>query len=161
MFACALFLLVGTVSDAGPSADEVFLGNLEGKWDMVGTVRGKPVRYTAEGQRLLQGAFLRIHMIDANVPPQYEANVYVGFDPEQHDYVVHWLDKFGAAGARVVATGQRQGERLIVHFPYTQGAFRNTWTHLPEADAWTLVIEAQKPDGHWSMFAEYRLTRRR
>ena len=62
--------------------------------------------------------------------------------------------------ARVVATGHRQGERLVVQFPYAQCPFRNTWTHLPDAEAWTLVIEAQETDGHWSTFADYRLTRR-
>jgi hypothetical protein len=28
-------------------------------------------------------------------------------------YVAHWLDRFGAAGARVVARGGRRGQQLV------------------------------------------------
>jgi hypothetical protein len=158
LFACLLFLLSETV--AGEVVDDdAFLGGLQGKWDMAGTVLGKPARYAAEGERVLQRAFVRVHMIDKSVPPKYEADLYIGFDPKAHDYVAHWLDKFGAAGARVVATGQRHGDQIVLQFPYAQAAFRNTWTRQAQGDAWTLLIEAQEPDGHWSTFADYRLTR--
>lgn len=128
---------------------------------MVGTVRGKPVRYTADGDRVLQGGFMRLHLVDAAIPPKYEADIYLGFDARRNDYVVHWLDRFGAAGARVVGAGSRDGERLLIRFPYEDGAFRNTWSREVGADSWTLLIEAQQPDGAWSTFANYRLTRER
>ncbi len=46
-------------------------------------------------------------MIDASSPPQYEADVFIGFDTKAKDYIAHWLDNFGAPGARVVARGER------------------------------------------------------
>jgi hypothetical protein len=139
---------------------DAFLNRLLGKWEMIGTVMGKSVRYAANGERVLQDGFIRIHMTDVASPSQYEADLYLGFDPHEHDYVAHWLDKFGAAGARVVATGHRDGNRLILQFPYARGAFRNTWTLL-DHERCRLLIEAQEQDGSWSTFADYRLTRSR
>jgi hypothetical protein len=126
---------------------------------MTGMLGGKPVHYHASGERILQNGFLRLHMIDAEPTPQYEADVFLGFDAQRHDFVAHWLDRFGAAGARVVASGRRDGPRLVVIFPYASGAFRDTFTFMPEAGAWSLLLEAQKPDGTWSTFATYSLTR--
>jgi len=141
------------------SADEAFLDHLQGEWWLEGTVRGKAVRYRAHGERVLQGGFLRLQMIDAAAQPQYQANVYIGFDAKAHDYVAHWLDRFGAAGARVVATGHRDGERLVLMFPYAEGAFRDTFTFEPKSGTWTLLLESQEASGSWSKFATYTFVR--
>ena len=126
---------------------------------MSGTLDGKPVRYRADGQRVLQGGFIELHMIDAASPPRYEADVYIGFDPKAHDYVAHWLDRFGAAGARVVAQGKRVGEQLLLTFPYADGPFRDTFTWQPSTKSWTLLLESQAADASWPTFASYTLTR--
>jgi len=100
-------------------------------------------------------------MVDAGHPPQYQADVFISHDAKAGDYIAHWLDQFGAAGARVVAAGRRDGERLVLIFPYSDGAFRDTLQRDPQADSWTLLIESQGKDGAWSTFASYELTRRR
>jgi len=127
---------------------------------MSGTLGGEPVRYLAEARRVLQGGFVKLHMIDAQQPPQYEADVYLGFDSKANDFIVHWLDRFGAAGARVVARGERNGHRLVVIFPYADGAFRDTFTWQPATRSWLLLLESQSDDGTWSTFANYTMTRR-
>jgi hypothetical protein len=140
-------------------AEEVLLDALQGRWNMTGTVMGMPVRYHAEGARVLQGGFLRLHMIDASSPPQYEASVYLGYDPKAGDYIAHWLDNFGAAGARVVGTGSRQGsDRIVILYPYADGTFRNTFTWTAATRSWTLLIESQQANGRWTTFASYTLT---
>ena len=126
---------------------------------MAGTTLGKPVRYHAQGERVLQGGFLRLHMVDAATPPKYEADVFIGFDAKAGDYVAHWLDRFGAAGARVVATGKRDGKQLVIYFPYAEGKFRDTFIFEPESDTWSLLIESQEANGSWSTFANYKLAR--
>jgi hypothetical protein len=146
-------------ADTARSPDEAYLDALQGKWIMEGTVRGKPVRYSADGQRVLQGGFLKLHLFDAASTPPYEADVYIGFDAKAHDYISHWLDRFGAAGARVVANGERHGQRLILNFPYAEGAFRDTFTWQPAPGSWTLLLESKESDGTWSTFASYTLTR--
>jgi hypothetical protein len=144
-----------------PSPDEAYLNALQGPWTMDGVLRGDPVSYVASGERFLDGGWLKLHMIDAQTPPQYEAEVFLGYDSKAGDYVVHWLDRFGAAGARVVGTGRREGERLSVIFPYAEGAFRDTFVRVPENNSWTLLIESQETSGAWSTFASYTLVRPR
>ena len=126
---------------------------------MAGTLGGKSVRYFADGQRVLQGGFMKLHMIDAGSRPQYEADVLIGFDAKANDYIAHWLDRFGAHGARVVARGERQGQRLVLIFPYADGAFRDTFTWQPESRSWSLLLESQGGNGTWSTFASYSLIR--
>ena len=147
-------------SGSAPSTDAQYLDALAGRWEMSGTLGGKVVHYNAQGDWVLQHAFLRLHMEDANTPPQYEADVYLGYDAKADDYVVHWLDRFGAAGARVVADGKRKGDRLIVIFPYAEGAFRDTFTLHKEERTWDLLLESQETDGSWTTFAQYVLSRR-
>lgn len=143
---------------AADSPDDAFLNALQGKWSMVGMIGSKPVRYSADGQRVLQGGFVRLHMIDTGSPPQYEADVFIGFDPQAHEYIVHWLDRFGAAGARVVAHGSRTGNQLVMIFPYEEGPFRDTLTWRPATESWSLLLESGGPSGTWSTFASYTLT---
>jgi hypothetical protein len=154
------WVLSTSAAEAGSSADDNYLDALRGSWDMVGSVGNKPVHYNAEGQRVLQGGFLRLHMVDAGSPPKYEADVFIGFDPRANDYVAHWLDRFGAAGARVVASGVREGQRLVITFPYAESAFRDTFVWLPTTQSWSLLLESQAANGTWSTFANYSLTRR-
>jgi hypothetical protein len=164
---CVATLVVGTgvhqaalAADA-PSPDNAYLDGLRGDWDMTGTLLGKAVKYHARGERVLQGGFLRLHLTDLGAAPAYEAELFLGFDAHAGDYIVHWLDRFGAAGARVVATGKRTGETLVVQFPYAEGAFRNTYKFDPKSNGWSLVIESQTAGGAWSNFATYTLVHSR
>jgi hypothetical protein len=99
-------------------------------------------------------------MSDANSSPQYEADVFIGYDHKANDFIAHWLDGLGAAGARVVARGVREGQRLVVTFLYAEGAFRDTFTWRPTTQSWSLLLGSQSADGTWSTFASYTLTRR-
>jgi hypothetical protein len=148
-------------ADLKKTASDQYLDRLQGTWTMDGTLRGKPVHYVADGQRVLQGGFLKLHMFDKGAKPSYEADVFIGFDSKVNDYIVHWLDRFGAAGARVVARGERQDQKLTVIFPYAEGAFRDTFTWQPESKSWAVLLESQDEHGAWSNFANYTLVRRR
>ena len=162
--AVGIGLLVVAGGRAAPAAEpatdsnNTFLDALQGAWVMEGTLGGKPVRYRAEGQRVLQGGFLRLHMTDADSPPKYEAELYIGYDAGAEDYIAHWLDRFGAAGARVVATGKRRDDELVLVFPYSEGAFRDTFTWHPDPHSWSLLLESERADGTWATFANYTLT---
>jgi hypothetical protein len=168
IWAVALVLIVSIQSSAraenaraenAETADNAYLNALNGEWTMTGTLLGKPVRYDAHAERVLQGGFLRLHMIDIGAEPRYEADVFIGYDALAKDYIAHWLDRFGAAGARVVAIGTRRGKRLVLHFPYSDGAFRDTFTFDARSATWTLLIESQAKDKTWSEFASYTLAR--
>jgi len=162
-----VFFLSTAIAAAAPPAqrpakspDDILLDALQGDWNMTGTLGGKALHYRAEGRRVLQGGFMRLHMLDVQTPPQYEADVFLGFDTKAGDFIAHWLDRFGAAGARVVDHGERRGQTLVIVFPYTEGAFRDTFTWEPAARSWSLLLESQSADGTWTTFATYTLTPR-
>jgi len=161
---CALLLTVALSVAAQPSppaapVKDAFLGRLAGNWDMKGTLGGKPVHYRAVGRWLLNNSWLCLTMMDVARPPAYAASVYFGFDAKADDYIAHWLDQFGAAGARVVGTGRLEGDKLVLLFPYAEGAFRDTLSLAADGKSGTLLIESQSRDARWSTFASYTLTR--
>ncbi len=160
----AVLLAALVIPNAAPAAPpaappDTFLAQLAGDWDLSGTVRGKPVHYHGTGRWVLRGAWLQLSLRELGTPPGYEANVYIGYDARAHDYIAHWLDQFGAAGARVVATGQRDGQTLVLQFPYTEGAFRDTFKLAGDGASGSLLLESQEKDGAWSTFASYQLQR--
>lgn len=160
----AFLLLGGSVLAAQPPSrppHDPFLSQLAGHWTLTGSVRGQPVRYRGDATWVLNDGWLRLSLVDRARPPGYRADVFLGFDAKAGDYVAHWLDQFGAAGARVVATGRRNGQTLVLLFPYEDAPFRDTLTLAADGASGSLLLEAQKPDGSWSTFASYTLTRSR
>jgi hypothetical protein len=137
--------------------DDSYLAGLVGNWDMTGTLGKTPVHYRAVGTFVLENGWLEFRMKDVGNPSQYEAWVFIGHDAKAADYILHWIDQFGAGGARVVGTGERNGTKLTATFPYAEGAFRNTWELHQDRREWTLLIEAQQPDKSWHTFAQYTI----
>ena len=148
-----------TISNNRPSATAL-LDHLQGPWTMRGTVRNKPVKYAADGAWILQNQFFSLHMLDASIPPKYEADLFIGIDTSKRQYVAHWLDSFGGAGARVVATGPLSTEKIEIIFPYPEGRFRNLFTYDSGNNEWKLVIESEQSGDHWSPFADYTFTKK-
>ncbi len=140
-------------------ARDPFLAQLAGRWQLRGTVLGKPVRYHGSAVWILNDGWLRLGLVDRAKPPAYQADVYLGFDAKAGDYIAHWLDQFGASGARVVATGYRDGRTLVLIFPYDGAPFRDTLTLSEDGESGQLLLESQNPDGAWSTFATYVMTR--
>jgi hypothetical protein len=148
-------------AESSPPTRDPFLAQLAGHWVLTGTVLGKPVRYSGDGRWVLNDGWLRLALVDRAQPPAYQADVYLGFDGKTDEYIAHWLDRFGAGGARVVATGHRDGQTLVLFFPYDGSPFRDTLTLAHDGVTGSLLLESQKPDGTWATFASYTLTRRR
>ena len=55
--------------------------------------------------------------------------------------------------------GRREGQKLVLLFPYAEGAFRDTLVVAADGNFATLLLESQEKDGSWSTFASYRMTR--
>ena len=162
----ALILIIAEIAaesvraEARGDPDTGFLDAMAGDWIVTGTTLGKPIKYTLHGQRVLAGGFVRLDLVDTNNPLTYQADVYLSYDRKKNDYIMHWLDQFGAAGARAVGEGRREGESLVIDIPYADGAFRDTFTYDPNAKRWRWRLEAQDKNGKWSTFANYNLSRR-
>ncbi len=134
------------------------LAALDGRWRMVGDVRGKPVQYDLEAHPTLQGSFTELHMNDVQVPSKYEARVFIGVDGDGQ-VIAHWLDSFGARASVPHGTGTVTGDTLVFTIPYPRGQFRDTLAYQRDAGTWTLTIEAARPDGTWQHFARYDIRR--
>ena len=143
----------------GQSTPRDLLNHLEGPWTMTGTVLKKPVKYLAEGVWVLQGQFFLLHMKDVAVPPAYEANLFMGIDTSKKQFVAHWLDSFGGAGARVVGVGPLSPDTIRIIYPYAERNFRNTFAYDPAKETWTLLIESEQSTGLWSVFAQYTIVK--
>ena len=162
---CAALLLrlaAAAAADA-PSAPgrDAFLDQLAGDWALTGHVHDQPVRYRGRAEWVLEDGWLRFALVDAAVPPGYAAHVYLAFDPKAGDYVAHWLDRFGAPGARVVGLGHRVEQTLVLTFPYAEASFRDTLTIAAGGASGSLLLESRNAAGEWSTFAAYTMKRRR
>jgi uncharacterized protein DUF1579 len=143
------------------SADQrpAILRQLDGAWTMTGDVRGKPVTYRMVAAPALQGTFTELRMEDVQVPAQYEARVFVGYDAASKTVIAHWMDSFGAKYSIPHGSGDIAGNVVAFTIPYASGPFRNTWRFDPATSSWQFALEAAQPDGSWKHFARYAVTR--
>ncbi len=146
---------------ASTAAMDSLLGHLVGTWRMTGTVRGRPVEYRLDARRVLRGQFVELHMVDVARPPTYEARVFLGVDSAGHRYVVHWLDGFGATYSIPPGFGEASGDTVRFSFAYADGPFRDLFAYDDLSDTWYVRLESGDTTGHWSLFAEYQVRRRR
>ncbi len=85
---------------------------LDGSWIMSGDVMGKPVTYTMVAEPTLHGTFTEMHMTDVQVPSEYEARVFIGYDPTSKSLIAHWMDSFGATYSIPHGTGHITGNTI-------------------------------------------------
>jgi hypothetical protein len=133
------------------------LERLEGHWLMVGQVRGHPVTYDLVTRRILNGAFLELHMKDVAQPAQYEALVLIGEDTLPNRALVHWLDSFGGAYSVPSGEGSISGDTLQFQIPYRERPFRDTFVYRRMDRSWMFRLEASDGHGGWKPFAEYEV----
>jgi len=144
---------------AGGDVRPEILRQLDGAWTMTGDVRGKPVTYRMVARPALHGTFTELRMQDVQVPAQYEAAVFVGYDAASKTIIAHWMDSFGAKYSVPHGSGDITGNVVTFTIPYPSGPFRNTWRFDPASATWQFALEAAQPDGSWKHFASYALRR--
>ena len=97
---------------------------------------------------------------DTASPPQYEADVYIGYSNAAKQYVAHWIDNFGGHFS-AVGRGRREGNSVEFRFEYPTGPFYNTFTWDPKAGTWSCQLESVAKDGTRTTFARDTLARKR
>lgn len=148
---------MSTNTDSRPE----ILQKLDGNWVATGDIMGKPVQYNVKNAPALQGQFTEISMNDVQVPSEYEARIFIGFDSDANQIIAHWLDSFGAQYSIPHGTGTISENGIEFIVPYPTNFFKDKFTYSPENDTWTLEITAQQPDGMWQHFARYSFCRAR
>ena len=137
--------------------NDPLLDKLSGNWKMKGVVREDSVEYKTECKWTLNHQFFLLHMLDINNPPRFEAVVYIGFNNDKKNYVVHWLDQFGGSYSETLGHGNSNGDSIKILFNYPYGYFRDTFTYLTDKEQWHFLLEDKNEDVEWQKFAEYTL----
>ena len=140
-------------------ASNALLDSLVGHWRMTGQVRGHPVAYDLDVRRILNGAFIQLHMKDVARPAQYEALVLIGEDTVSNGVLVHWLDSTGGANSVPSGEGSTAGDTLTFDIPYPGHPFRDTFVHRRSDGSWTFHLDARDARGGSKVFASYEVHR--
>ncbi len=161
----ALGLAVSTaaaIPKTSPASDDL-LDHLTGRWVLRGSMGEIELHQQVEAEWVVQGHYLRMHLIDAGSPAEgqvpYEAVYMLGYDEGAGDYLFHLFDTFGAAYTRTIGVGTRTGDSIRFLFDYPGGLFANTFVRHQGEDRWEMVLEQQDDDGTWTRFATKTLTR--
>ncbi|MDX1659248.1 MAG: hypothetical protein R3343_10550 [Nitriliruptorales bacterium] len=137
-----------------------FFSELLGRWDLAGTVLGRPLEQLVTVERVLGGSWLRLTFHPSTVTPltdePYEAIAYIApTDKEGDEHVMVLMDTFGAT-SWAPGFGRVEGDHIDFRFDYADGAFRTSFRQL-EDGAWVIRQWRASDDG-WTEFGVKRLT---
>ena len=122
-------------------------------------MHGQGSQSSLKAEWQLNHQFLQLHMKGLSNPTQYEAVVYIGYDPASERYVAHWIDMFGGRLSETLGYGTRSGDTLKFVFEYPDGPFINTFRWDPAAQSWDFLMQNKDATGKWTIFAEDQLHR--
>lgn len=165
LFACVGLLQIKTTAQQPLDGRErIFhdelLDNLVGEWKITRKFKTRTAENSASIEWVLNHQFLLIKMKDVNTPPQYEANIYIGYDNASDRYVAHLIDVFGGRFSETLGYGRRDGNVIKFVFEYPDGPFLNTFTWNKDKRSWTFLMQQKHSAGNWTLFAEDTLVRK-
>ncbi|MGD1055521.1 MAG: hypothetical protein ABR867_05525 [Nitrososphaerales archaeon] len=150
---------------------DALLDKLVGKWRVKGRIAGQAIMHACDAEWVLNHQFLRVHFVDVSAienrrarskprKPDYEAEVFIGYDNMSERYVVHWLDTFGGRFSESLGYGRRDGANAVRFvFEYPDGPLHNTFSWKTNDKTWSIMIEQKDGRGKWTVFAEEVLER--
>jgi hypothetical protein len=120
--------------------EDDLLDRLAGRWEMTGSVHGKPSTQVFAAEWVLNHQYLRISETTAekieplNAP--FEAVLYIGYDNVKKQYVLHNLNVWGAGRPGEFAYGQRNGNEIEFNLTVGDKAGLGRFTWLPDSKTW-------------------------
>jgi hypothetical protein len=149
------------------SLNDPLLERLVGTWVLRGDIAGKPVTHAVKVQWVLGHEYIQLHETSqsrtAAGAPQYEAIVYIGWDPDLKKYACLWLDTTGGNGLVGWALGHAGADagKLAFLFSDKNGdpSLQNTFTYDRRTNTWRWKID-NVDKGELQPFADVKLTRR-
>jgi hypothetical protein len=147
-----------------PTLRDSLLDRLVGRWVLRGTIQGARTTHDVTAEWVLGHQYVRIAEVsrekNAAGAPEYEADVYVGWDAQARQYVCVWLDVFGGASTESIGRAAPSGDSIPFVFSHDGAeSFRNTFAYRRADDAWEWRMDNVK-DGARTPFARVTLTRR-
>lgn len=159
-------LFVQSAVAAPSSLNNPLLEHLVGTWVLRGEIAGKPVTHAVTAQWVLGHEYIQIHETSqlgtAGGAPQYEAIVYIGWDPDLKQYACLWLDSTGGDGLVGWALGHAPADVSQLAFLFLdksgEPSLHNTFAYDDVASTWTWTID-NVDKGQIQSFARLKLTR--
>jgi hypothetical protein len=146
-----------------PAFRDPLLGHLAGRWLLQGTIAGKQTTHDVTAGWVLGHHYLHIHEIsrerNAKGQPDYEADVYVGWDPGSNQYVCVWLDTYGGISPVSFASAKRNGNEIPFLFKDKDSTFHTTFVFDPQTGSWAWRMDGEEK-GVLKPFARVKLTRK-
>jgi hypothetical protein len=150
-----LMLVPGLAAQVGPGVSQPtfhdeLLDQLQGVWNLAGTLRGQPVHETVFAEWVLNHQFLMLHRKQIDGPN--ESFVYIGYDTVSDRYVVHRLDNMGGRGSEFLGYGLRTGDKIQFIFEYPSRPYRLTLSWDAKERSWQFLTESKERQA-WVPFA--------
>jgi hypothetical protein len=148
------------------SLSDPLLEHLVGTWVLRGEIAGKSVTHAVKVHWVLDHEYIQIHETanskTAAGAPQYEAIVYIGWDPDLKKYACLWLDSTGGNGLVGWALGHADANATQLAFQFSdkngEPSLQNTFTYDPRTNTWRWQID-NIDRGHRQSFGDVKLTR--
>ncbi|TCV92710.1 hypothetical protein EC912_10648 [Luteibacter rhizovicinus] len=174
MKTCTLWrvILVATISfvaqnvAVAQSLNAPLLDRLTGTWVLRGDIAGKSVTHDIVAQWVLAHQYIQIHETSrsrtAAGAPEYDAIVYIGWNPDLKQYSCLWLDSTGGNGLVGTAFGHAESNPAELAFIWSgkngDPSLSNTFAYDRATDSWRWTIDNIDKGRHRS-FANVKLTR--
>jgi hypothetical protein len=148
------------------NAPAALLERLHGTWVLAGTIEGKATTHDVVAASVLNGQYVQLHEVsrerDAKGRPEYEALVYLTWEPKRGEYSCLWLDSTGNSGISNGIRGRAKpsGDELRLLFQYPDGTtFHTTFAYDRKADTWRWTMDGEDK-GRLVPFARMTMRRR-
>ena len=146
-----------------PALHDPLLDHFIGSWVLTGTIGKKSTTHDITAEWVLGHHYVHLHEVSREkLPsgePEYEAEVYLGWQPRTAQYGCVWLDVYGNTTPSAIATAPRNGNQLAFVFADKEsGDFHTTFEYKPATDTWAWRMD-QESGGTLSPFARLTMTR--
>ena len=163
----ALVLLVSSVACAQTAeSPRTLLGHLTGTWVLEGTIGSKQITHDVEAAWVLGQHYVRLHEVsrekETTGEPEYEAIIFLEWEPDSGEYACQWLDSTGGGGlsANVIGHAKPSGNEIRLLFKSGNGSrIHTTFAYREADDTWQWLIDNER-EGQLVPFARVTLRRK-
>lgn len=164
----ALALLFGVSFSASAQQaqrQDSFLDHMTGHWVLSGTIAGQQTTHDVDADWVLNREYVRFHEVSREKSPggspNYEAIVFLGWDPATGEYTLLWLDTTSGSGLNspVIGRGKLSVDQVNFLFKSSEGDFHTTFAYDKSSDTWKWIMDGEQ-NGTLSPFARVTLTRK-
>jgi hypothetical protein len=148
------------------SLNDPLLARLIGTWVLRGDIAHKAVTHAVKVQWVLAHQYIQVRETSqsktADGAPDYDAIVYIGWNPDLKQYTCLWLDSTGGNGLVGWALGHADADASKLAFLFSDNngdpSVHNTFEFDRTTNTWRWTIE-NVDKGQLKPFANVKLTR--